>query len=117
MFLYFVRVRYLIMNLYEFIEKTTATKNDKQWVVNIPLFDGTNGKLFVEDVKTEFEAKEKSFIFLNNYFKNKKENKQTIGFVDWLMENCELADDNSLWTYNGEDYTNEKLYLIYLSQT
>lgn len=40
-------------------------------------------------------------------------NKQTLGFVDWLMENCELADDNSLWSYNGEDYTNEKLLLIY----
>jgi len=35
------------------------------------------------------------------------------GFVDWLMENCELAEDNSLWSYNGEDYTNEKLYEIY----
>lgn len=34
-------------------------------------------------------------------------------FVDWLMENCELADDNSLWSYDGEDYTNEKLFKIF----
>ena len=38
---------------------------------------------------------------------------QTLGFVDWLMENCELSDDKSLWSYNSEDYTNEKLLLIY----
>jgi len=38
---------------------------------------------------------------------------KTLGFVDWLMENCELADDNSLWSYNSEDYTNEKLLKIY----
>jgi hypothetical protein len=37
-------------------------------------------------------------------------------FVDWLMENCELAEDNSLWSYNGEDYTNEKLFKIYINE-
>ena len=43
-----------------------------------------------------------------------KEN--ALKFLAWLMENCELAKDNSLWTYNGEDYTNEKLYRIFLSK-
>ena len=37
----------------------------------------------------------------------------TIGFIDWLMENCELSSDHSLWSYYGEDYTNEKLFEIY----
>jgi len=36
-----------------------------------------------------------------------------IGFSDWLMENCTLAEDNSLWSYESEDYTNEKLLEIY----
>ena len=35
-------------------------------------------------------------------------------FVDWLMDNCELADDNSLWSYESEDYTNERLFEIFL---
>ncbi|MFA5296585.1 MAG: hypothetical protein WC389_00075 [Lutibacter sp.] len=43
-------------------------------------------------------------------------NKVTIGFVNWLMENCELAEDNSLWSYNGEDYTNKKLFKIYKNE-
>jgi len=38
-------------------------------------------------------------------------------FVNWLMDNCELAEDNSLWTYNSEDYTNEKLYEIFSQQS
>lgn len=38
---------------------------------------------------------------------------ETIKFVDWLMINCELAKDNSLWSYDGEDYSNEKLFKIY----
>ena len=42
---------------------------------------------------------------------NEKEN--TMLFVSWLMDNCDLAEDNSLWSYNGEDYTNEKLFDIF----
>ena len=38
----------------------------------------------------------------------------TLLFVQWLMENCQLSEDNSLWSYNGEDYTNEGLYAIFL---
>lgn len=37
----------------------------------------------------------------------------SVRFSYWLMENCELAEDNSLWSYHGEDYTNEKLYEIW----
>ena len=39
----------------------------------------------------------------------------SLNFADWLMENCELAKDNSLWSYEGEDYTNERLYEIFES--
>lgn len=38
---------------------------------------------------------------------------QSINFIDWLMTNCELAEDNSLWSYDSEDYTNEKLFEIF----
>lgn len=43
-------------------------------------------------------------------------NKFTIDFVDWLMNNCELAEDKSLWMYQSEDYSNEGLLLIYMKQ-
>lgn len=36
-------------------------------------------------------------------------------FSYWLMENCTLSEDNSLWSYEAEDYTNERLYEIWLS--
>ena len=39
-----------------------------------------------------------------------------LDFAEWLMENCELAEDNSLWSYRGEDYTNERLYQIYTEE-
>lgn len=38
-----------------------------------------------------------------------------LGFSTWLMENCELADDNSLWSYESEDYSMEGLLTIYKS--
>lgn len=37
-----------------------------------------------------------------------------LDFLNWLMENCELSSDQSLWSYNGEDYTNEKLFKVFL---
>lgn len=40
----------------------------------------------------------------------------SVRFSYWLMENCELAEDNSLWVYEGEDYTNEGLYQIWLNE-
>ena len=62
------------MTLSKFIDKTTAWQNHEgwaEWVVEIPLYDGTLGRLFVEYADTEFEAKEKAFTYLNNYFKSK----------------------------------------------
>lgn len=38
---------------------------------------------------------------------------EPILFSYWLMENCELLEDNSLWRYESEDYTNEGLYKIW----
>lgn len=42
--------------------------------------------------------------------------KMSLDFADWLMENCELSEDKSLWSYNSEDYTNEKLFEIFYKQ-
>lgn len=39
-----------------------------------------------------------------------------LDFVDWLMDNCELSEDQSLWSYNSEDYTNEKLFEIFFAE-
>ena len=38
-----------------------------------------------------------------------------IGFAGWLMDNCELYEDKSLWSYNSEDYTMQGLLTIYKS--
>ena len=40
--------------------------------------------------------------------------KTALNFVAWLMDNCELSEDNTLWSYDGEDYTNGRLYKIFL---
>ena len=60
------------MDLSEFINKTTVWQNHEEWVVEIPLFDGTLGRIFVKKADSEFEAKEKAFTYLNNYFKTLK---------------------------------------------
>ena len=42
--------------------------------------------------------------------------KTALDFNDWLMTNCEMSEDGTIWSYEGEDYTNEKLYKIFLKQ-
>jgi len=59
------------MTLSEFINISTAEFNGKEWVVTIPLFDGTTGKLFASKAGNEYEAKEQAFLYLTNYFENK----------------------------------------------
>jgi len=39
--------------------------------------------------------------------------KFSLDFTNWLMDSCELSHDNSSWSFNSEDYTNEKLLEIY----
>lgn len=39
-----------------------------------------------------------------------------LDFAEWLMQNCDLSEDRSLYSYEGEDYTNEKLLEIFLNQ-
>lgn len=34
-------------------------------------------------------------------------------FVHWLMDNCELAEDNSLWRYESEEYSVEGIFEVY----
>lgn len=36
-----------------------------------------------------------------------------LDFADWLMDNCELSEDNTIWSLKSEDYTNEALYEIF----
>lgn len=48
--------------------------------------------------------------------KESLEMNDAILFSYWLMEHCELEESNSLWSYDGEDYTNERLYEKYLNQ-
>lgn len=44
--------------------------------------------------------------------------KETIEFVHWLMDNCELIKDeetgeNELWRYESEDYSVDELFDVY----
>lgn len=39
--------------------------------------------------------------------------KEVLDFADWLMTNCELSEDGTIWSYDSEDYTNERLYKIF----
>jgi len=59
------------MTLDEFMFLTEAVKKGTEWIVICPLKDGTTGRLFIENVKTEFEAKEEAFTYLNDLI-NKK---------------------------------------------
>ena len=36
-----------------------------------------------------------------------------ICFTEWLMDNCTLSEDRSLYSYESEDYTNARLLKIY----
>ena len=46
-----------------------------------------------------------------------KRNKvDSINFTDWLMTNCELSEDQTIWSYDSEDYTLEELHKIYLNK-
>ncbi len=40
--------------------------------------------------------------------------KTALDFLYWMMTNCELSKDQSLWSYEGEDYTNGKLFKIFV---
>lgn len=38
---------------------------------------------------------------------------EKLSFLNWVIDNCELAEDNSFWIYNSENYTSEGLLRIY----
>ena len=44
-------------------------------------------------------------------------NEMVFGFVEWLQDNCELSEDKTIWSYDSEDYTNERLFEIYKSES
>ena len=46
----------------------------------------------------------------------KLQREASLNFTDWLMENCELSEDGTIWSYDSEDYTNERLYEIFESE-
>lgn len=89
----------------EEIFESRAKKNMIEW--NLESFKTNYAKLYksiIESIELSLAQKEQVIVC-------------DFSFVDWLMENCELAEDNSLWSYAGEDYTNEKLFKIFKFQT
>jgi hypothetical protein len=73
-------------------------------------------------LKTQFSGVKKYIIFdepiwmLSEDEQYPKIDNDALRFSEWLMENCELAEDNSLWSFEGEDYTQQGLYRIYRSE-
>lgn len=59
------------ITLSEFISKTIAIKGEIEWNVKIPLFDGTTGNLYVTNANSEYEAKERAYLYLKLFFANK----------------------------------------------
>ena len=63
------------MLLTEFIEKTTAYNNNGQWTVEIPIARSPKpGRIFIDECEcdSEYEAKERAFLYLQEYFDNKE---------------------------------------------
>ena len=56
---------------------------------------------------------DEDIIEINSTKCEKIADEHSLSFVNWLMDNCELSEDNSLWSYESEDYTNEKLLEIF----
>ena len=41
------------------------------------------------------------------------EKKEALDFADWLMTNCDLSEDQTIWSYQGEDYSLEGIYELF----
>ena len=59
------------MTLNEFMNMTTAKLHADEWRIEIPLKDGTTGRLFVKYAESEFDAKERAFLYLQEIIYNK----------------------------------------------
>ena len=46
-----------------------------------------------------------------------KNGKIPIDFIDWLMTNCELSKDQTIWSYDSEDYCIEGIYELFKINT
>lgn len=40
-------------------------------------------------------------------------NKEMKDFIYWAMDNCEVAEDDSLWIYESEEYSVDGLFKVY----
>ena len=39
--------------------------------------------------------------------------KVAVNFTDWLMTNCELSEDQTIWSYDSEEYSLEGIYNVF----
>ena len=61
------------MTLSEFIMKTTADiKQNDEWLVEVPLAKSDHaGKVFVSECNSEYEAKERAYLWLQDQIESK----------------------------------------------
>lgn len=38
---------------------------------------------------------------------------EVLNFTDWLITNCELSDDQTIWSYDSEDYSLDGIYEVF----
>jgi hypothetical protein len=60
--------------------------------------------------KFKFSEKETN-LFANMMIEHSKD--YSLDFIDWLMTNCELSEDQSIWSYMGEDYSLEGIHELF----
>ncbi len=59
------------MTLSEFCDVTKATKNGRNWEVSFTVVGGVVATLFVAECISEFEAKERAYLYLKDRIENK----------------------------------------------
>lgn len=98
-------------------EKYSEEMYDNDPIAIKDYISGATEQDLISKAREKEEADElKSFLYYltNSLAKsNNKNGKHAIKFASWLMENCQLANDNSLWSYKGEDYSLEGIYKVF----
>lgn len=61
---------------------------------------------------TSVISKENAFKAMNEFAKE-----ESISFLDWLMTNCDLSEDQTIWSYMGEDYSLEGIHELFIINT
>ena len=66
---------------------------------------------FYQSSNLDVDTRNEIYVFASAYAE-----KTSIDFTYWLMTNCELSEDQTIWSYDSEDYSIEGVYEIFKNQ-